>query len=80
MKMPWISESELHQHIIQKYIFQNGSANGFTPYKLQEKAQCYEKRPKTCCSQRRETGDCTCVAFGLHEDYLPKYEYYIESK
>lgn len=74
--MPWISRHNLIKYIQEKLRSERGHLDLITPWMLEDLIQKYPKRAKNICGCDTETV-CDCVIFGMHDDYIPEYEYFV---
>ena len=67
--MPWISKYMLHKHIKQ-------NNSNLTLDLLEKIVNTYPKRVSKPCDCE---SDCDCVLFGIYDDYIVEYEYYLDN-
>lgn len=64
--MPWISKEQLI-----KMLQESKRGSTYTLQMLTDDVDKYERRLKPY-------SECDSVSFGLYDDYLPEYEYYVQ--
>lgn len=72
--MPWISLQELEAHIIKKLRVEHDT---ITLDMVHDMIEQYPKREKKQCGCDHDE-QCKCVIFGLYNDYVPEFEYFVE--
>lgn len=75
--MPWVSELSLKKRIVDKLRLTRGTLDKITPNMVYNIVATYDCRKKRCCD---DGPDCDCVQFGLYDNYITEYEYFIPDK